>query len=71
MNNARGRSLRVGIVGADIGGLTLAQGLKREGISVTVFERDLSPDFRQQGYRVTIHYTGVAWLQNCLPAPGV
>ena len=43
---------KVLIVGAGLGGLTLAQSLVRAGISVDVFERDASPWDRPQGYRL-------------------
>ncbi len=42
------------IVGGGIGGLCLAQGLKQAGISVALYERDASADFRGQGYRIHI-----------------
>lgn len=58
--------MRVAIVGAGIGGLTLAQGLKRAGIDVSVYERDAALDSRGQGYRIHIH-AGTA-LHACLPA---
>jgi 2-polyprenyl-6-methoxyphenol hydroxylase-like FAD-dependent oxidoreductase len=32
--------LAVGIIGAGVGGLCLAQGLKQAGVKVDVFERD-------------------------------
>jgi 2-polyprenyl-6-methoxyphenol hydroxylase-like FAD-dependent oxidoreductase len=41
--------LEVIVVGGGIGGLCLAQGLKRAGISVSVHERDRAPDARLQG----------------------
>jgi salicylate hydroxylase len=55
------------IVGGGIGGLTLAQGLKKAGISVAVYERDRTPTDRVQGYRVHINPVGSRALQTCLP----
>jgi salicylate hydroxylase len=55
------------IVGGGIGGLTLAQGLKKAGISVAVYERDRSPTDRLQGYRVRITSSGSRALHACLP----
>jgi salicylate hydroxylase len=59
--------LHVVIIGGGIGGLTLAQGLKRSGISVAVYERDRAPTGRVQGYRVHINPTGSIALHECLP----
>ena len=42
------------IVGGGLGGLTLAQGLKKHGISCAVFEKDLSRTDRVQGYRIVL-----------------
>lgn len=47
------------IVGAGLGGLALAQGLKKHGasngtVSFALYERDPSPDTRSQGYRIKI-----------------
>ncbi|GAA2307949.1 FAD-dependent monooxygenase [Nonomuraea roseoviolacea subsp. roseoviolacea] len=46
------------IIGAGTGGLCLAQGLKRAGISVAVYERDLNRRDGLQGYRVGIDADG-------------
>jgi 2-polyprenyl-6-methoxyphenol hydroxylase-like FAD-dependent oxidoreductase len=62
-----GRSLHVVIIGGGIGGLCLAQGLKRAGVSFAVYERDASPTSREQGYRVHIDPTGSRSLYACLP----
>ncbi|RYO94432.1 hypothetical protein DL766_002780 [Monosporascus sp. MC13-8B] len=51
------------IVGAGLGGLGLAQGLKKRGISFTIFERDPTPDARSQGYRIKVFPDTVPDLQ--------
>jgi len=55
------------VIGGGIGGLCLAQGLKKSGISVAVYERDCSPTDRVQGYRVHINPAGSRALHACLP----
>ncbi len=55
------------IIGGGIGGLCLAQGLKKAGISAQVYERDRSPTSRMQGYRIHISPRGARALQECLP----
>jgi 2-polyprenyl-6-methoxyphenol hydroxylase-like FAD-dependent oxidoreductase len=50
-----------------MGGLCLANGLKKAGISVAVYERDESPDSRPQGYRIHIDPQGSTALHDCLP----
>jgi 2-polyprenyl-6-methoxyphenol hydroxylase-like FAD-dependent oxidoreductase len=60
-------SFHVLIIGGGIGGLTLAQGLKRAGISAAVYERDRTVTDRLQGYRVHISPTGSEGLHECLP----
>ena len=62
------KGFHVGIVGGGIGGLALAQGLKKAGISVAVYERDRTPTDRLQGYRVRISPKGSKALHSCLPA---
>jgi 2-polyprenyl-6-methoxyphenol hydroxylase-like FAD-dependent oxidoreductase len=44
--------LTVIIIGAGLGGLSLAQTLRRAGISAQIFERDDGPFDRPQGYRL-------------------
>lgn len=57
------------IVGAGLGGLGLAQGFKKYGISFTLFERDSTPDARAQGYRIKVFPDNVPDLQFLMP-PG-
>ena len=59
-------SQHVIIIGAGLGGLTLGQGLKKAGISFSIFERDESPAFRPQGYRLRINGDGSSSLRKTL-----
>jgi 2-polyprenyl-6-methoxyphenol hydroxylase-like FAD-dependent oxidoreductase len=59
---------RILISGGGIGGLALAQALRRAGLDVAVYERDPSPELRNQGYRIHIDRDGNAALAACLPA---
>ena len=61
--------LHVIVIGGGIGGLTLAQGLKKSGVNVAVYERDRTCTDRVQGYRVHINPAGSRALHECLPAP--
>ncbi|KVW35322.1 monooxygenase [Burkholderia ubonensis] len=62
------QKIHVAIVGAGLGGLCLAQALKRAGIAFDVYERDPAIDSRQQGFRVRIDATGQRALAASLPA---
>jgi len=48
----RTKEFHVIIVGGGIGGLTLAHGLKKNGISCAVYEKDMSRADRLQGYHI-------------------
>ncbi|MBT9331127.1 FAD-dependent oxidoreductase [Paracidobacterium acidisoli] len=61
------RDLHVLVIGGGIGGLCLAQGLKKSGVSVTVCERDTSAAARLQGFRIHIDPQGSQALHDCLP----
>lgn len=62
-----GRPLSVVVIGAGPGGLCLAHGLRRTGITVTVHERDRSATARGRGHLVHIDRLGRAALRACLP----
>ncbi|MEY9963502.1 2-polyprenyl-6-methoxyphenol hydroxylase-like FAD-dependent oxidoreductase [Streptacidiphilus sp. MAP12-16] len=61
--------LHVIIAGGGLGGLTLAQGLHRAGISVAVYEKDPTAAFRNQGYRIRINSDGITALKAVLMPP--
>ena len=63
--------LNVTVIGGGIGGLCLAQGLRKNGVDVTVYERGPQvDDVRwQQGFQIHIGPPGAQALQRCLP-PG-
>lgn len=60
-------SVHILVAGGGIGGLALAQGLIKAGVSVSVYESDPAPDSRPQGYRIHIDALGDASLAECLP----
>ena len=46
---------KVLIIGAGVGGLTLAQALRQKGVPFEIFERDAAADARPQGWGITLH----------------
>lgn len=54
------------IAGAGLGGLTLAQSLHRRRIGVRVFERDVGPFDRPQGYRLHLDADAIHALREVL-----
>lgn len=56
------------IIGGGLGGLCLAQGLKKAGVRASVYERDETPSSRLQGFRIHIDPQGSTALHECLPA---
>lgn len=59
--------MKVIIVGAEIGGLTLANGLRKANIDVQVFELQQEPTENLAGYGLHIDINGRRALRNCLP----
>jgi 2-polyprenyl-6-methoxyphenol hydroxylase-like FAD-dependent oxidoreductase len=57
----------VAVAGAGLGGLCLAQGLHRQGVDVTVYERDATFAGRPQGYRLHVDARAGEALRECLP----
>ena len=57
------RQLEVIVIGAGTGGLCLAHGLKRAGITVNVYERDRTRKDGLQGYRVGLDADGSRALE--------
>jgi 2-polyprenyl-6-methoxyphenol hydroxylase-like FAD-dependent oxidoreductase len=66
-NMSSPKPLDVVIIGGGIGGLCLAQGLRRAGIGVTVYERTQARTDWLQGYRIHINPDGSRALYNSLP----
>ncbi|MET8960561.1 NAD(P)/FAD-dependent oxidoreductase [Streptomyces sp. NPDC004074] len=60
------KTFKVLVIGAGLAGLTLAQGLRSQGIGVEVFERDVAPVDRSQGFRIHVNPFGTRALRACL-----
>src|SRR5579859_141769 len=59
--------MQILIIGGGIGGLCLAHGLKKAGVSVAVFERESASKHDSEGYSIQINSDGNTALQECLP----
>ncbi|TCO64721.1 FAD-dependent oxidoreductase [Actinocrispum wychmicini] len=59
--------MKVLVIGAGLGGLSLARRLLDAGIDVSVRERDSAVESRFQGYRIGLGGPGLAALRGCLP----
>ncbi|WP_433574995.1 FAD-dependent oxidoreductase [Nocardia brasiliensis] len=55
------------VIGAGLGGLCLAQGLRRAGIGVAVYEQDGAAGARAQGHRLHLDWRGRRALAETLP----
>ncbi|WP_433942798.1 FAD-dependent oxidoreductase [Paenibacillus sp. SN-8-1] len=60
-------SLFVVIIGGGLGGLTLAQSLRKNHIHFHVYEREHEDNYVQTGYRIKINANGFDALGFCLP----
>ncbi len=60
--------IKVLIIGAGLGGLCLAQSLRKADIQVELFERDSSPWDRPQGYRLHLEADALNALREVLPS---
>ena len=60
-------SFKVLIIGAGLGGLTLAHALRRDGIDYALYERDEGPFYRPQGYRLHLDMDGINAVREALP----
>lgn len=61
------RNLDIVIVGGGIGGLCLAQGLKKNGVVFRLYERNTKAGDWLDGYRIHIRPVGSKALYDCLP----
>jgi 2-polyprenyl-6-methoxyphenol hydroxylase-like FAD-dependent oxidoreductase len=62
--------MKVLVVGGGIGGLALAQALRKADVEVAVHERGEGPGSGWEGYRIHINPAGARALRACLPAAG-
>ncbi|KAH8703678.1 putative monooxygenase [Talaromyces proteolyticus] len=68
MTTPKMSSPHVLIIGAGMSGLTLAQQLKKNNISFTVFERDLNDDSRGQGWALSLFGEALDLMRALMPS---
>jgi 2-polyprenyl-6-methoxyphenol hydroxylase-like FAD-dependent oxidoreductase len=61
------RHVDIAVIGGGPGGLTLAQGLKKHGFEVAVFEKDRARTDYVQGFRMRLRQRGIDALTQNLP----
>ena len=54
---------KVLIIGSGLGGMALAQSLRKQGVPFQLFERDEEPHARFQGWAISLHWYGVLLLE--------
>jgi salicylate hydroxylase len=54
------------VIGAGIGGLCLAQNLKKNGLHVAVYERNHGGTYLAEGYWIEVNREGIVSLRECL-----
>ncbi len=55
------------IIGGGIGGLCLAQGLKKANLNFSIYERNDTAESWLEGYRIHVRPIGTRSLYSCLP----
>jgi 2-polyprenyl-6-methoxyphenol hydroxylase-like FAD-dependent oxidoreductase len=66
-SNEEEKAMKVLIIGAGMGGLCLAHGLRKAGIEVEVFERNEESVDGLPGYGIHLNRNGYGALRGCLP----
>src|ERR1700676_3543803 len=60
------KSIHIVVIGGGIGGLCLAQNLKKNGLHVAVYERNHGRTHLAEGFWIEVNREGVVALRKCL-----